>query len=276
PGGPCGVALDGTHVLFSNGATDGSGLFWLGRANLDGSSATTEFLRTNGAVGVAVSPQAAVTPPTVPAAPVIGAATPGNASATVRWTPPADNGGSPVTGYLVRVLDSTGTQAGGLRPAGAAATSLAVTGLANGTSYRFQVAAVNAAGTGPDSALSAAVTPAAVPGAPGIGTAAPGPAGGAPAANPPGGPPGTPGGARGVGGDGVGGARRGVRGHGHRRGAHKTGVPAGVGGAADQAAAGGDLRFHSPGQKPRRPGAAIGPVQPGRGAVAAARHRRGP
>src|SRR5215470_4881790 len=179
PGGPCGVAVDGTHVLFSNGATDGTGFFWIGRANLDGTGATTEFLRTDGAVGVAVSPPAAATPPAVPAAPVIGPASFGNASATVRWAAPASNGGSAITGYLVRVVDSAGNQVGALRPAAATATSLAVTGLANGASYRFQVAAANAAGTGPDSALSAVVVPATVPGAPVIAPAGAGTAGGA-------------------------------------------------------------------------------------------------
>jgi Fibronectin type III domain len=106
---------------------------------------------------------------------VIGSASFGNASATVRWTAAADNGGSAITGYLVRVLDSAGTQVGALRPAAATAASLTVTGLANGSAYRFQVAAANAVGTGPNSALSAAVIPATVPGAPVIGTAAAGP-----------------------------------------------------------------------------------------------------
>src|SRR5215470_14683077 len=203
-GGTIGRAgIDGTGVIpnfidagsFPEGlAVDAGHLYWahvnlspvpdafddaIGRANTDGTGVEQNFILTFTPEGVAVSPPATVTPPTVPAAPVIGAATAGNASATVRWTAPASNGGSPVTGYLVRVVDSTGTQAGGLRPAAAAAASLVVTGLANGSAYRFQVAAVNAAGTGPDSALSAAVTPATVPGAPVIGTAAPGPAGGA-------------------------------------------------------------------------------------------------
>jgi hypothetical protein len=122
-----------------------------------------------------------VTPPsaTVPGAPTIGSATFGNASATVRWTAPPNDGGSTITGYLVRVLDSVGAQVGALHPAGATATSLVVTGLTNGSSYQFQVAATNAVGTGPNSALSAVVVPATVPGAPVIGTAAPGTAGGA-------------------------------------------------------------------------------------------------
>ena len=119
-----------------------------------------------------------VTPATVPAAPTIGTATRGNASATVRWTA-GTNGGSPITGFSVRVVNAAGTQVGALRPAGAAATSLVVTGLTNGTAYRFQVAAVNAVGTGALSALSNSVTPATVPGAPVIGTATAGVAGGA-------------------------------------------------------------------------------------------------
>jgi hypothetical protein len=115
---------------------------------------------------------------TVPEAPGIGSATFGNASATVRWTAPWADGGSAITGYLVRVLDSTGAQVGAPQPADATATSAVVTGLTNGASYQFQVAATNAAGTGPNSALSTAVIPATVPGPPVIGTAASGTVGG--------------------------------------------------------------------------------------------------
>jgi len=177
---PKGVAVDAAHIYWTNVLNTNTSAGTIGRANLDGTGADQSFIF--GALspeGVAVGPQATVPPPAVPAAPAIGSASFGNASATVRWTAPADNGGSAITGYLVRVVDSAGVQVGALRPAGATATSLAVTGLANGASYRFQVAAGNAVGTGPSSALSTAVIPATVPGAPVIATAAPGTAGGA-------------------------------------------------------------------------------------------------
>ena len=179
---PFGVAVDSGHLYWThvNLSSDPSAFDdAIGRANLDGTGVDQNFIfGTFTPEGVAVSLQTPV-PPAVPAAPGIGAASFGNASATVRWTPPATDGGSPITGYLVRAVDTAGNQVGALRPAAATATSLTVTGLANGSAYRFQVAAANAAGTGPNSALSAVVVPATVPGAPVIATAAPGTAGGA-------------------------------------------------------------------------------------------------
>ena len=121
---------------------------------------------------------ALVTPRTVPAAPTIGTVDPGAASATVHWTSPADTGGSPITGYVVRAYSGTGTTVLRSQTAAAGATSLVVTGLTNGTAYTFAVAATNAAGTGPLSARSAAVTSVTVPRAPVIGTATDGTAGG--------------------------------------------------------------------------------------------------
>ncbi|MEP7115725.1 MAG: fibronectin type III domain-containing protein, partial [Ilumatobacteraceae bacterium] len=93
-------------------------------------------------------------------------------TATVNWSAPAPNGGSAISGYSVQVQTAAGVLVSVL-PAGPDATSLVVTGLTNGTSYRFRVQATNAAGTGAFSALSNTVTPAVltVPGAPTIGTA---------------------------------------------------------------------------------------------------------
>ncbi|MDX6534494.1 MAG: hypothetical protein QOF68_2238 [Gaiellales bacterium] len=116
-------------------------------------------------------------------APVIGVASRGNATATVRWTPPDNKGGLALTGYNVRVIRvSNNANIGPLRTAGPNATSLVVTGLTNGVAYQFEVTAVNAAGTGPASGRSNSVQPAVgavvtVPGAPVIGTAARGAAG---------------------------------------------------------------------------------------------------
>jgi titin len=98
----------------------------------------------------------------VPLAPSAPDVIPGDASATVSWVAPPDNG-SPITGYVVTPL-----QDGVPRPAhtfASTATSQTVSGLLNGARYTFRVAAINANGTGLTSGLSQSVT-VGVPGAP--------------------------------------------------------------------------------------------------------------
>jgi Ca2+-binding RTX toxin-like protein len=133
-----------------------------------------------GGTGAYSAPSNAVTPaaPTAPGAPTIGNATAGTGNAVVRWTAPASNGGSAIIRYEVRVVNNaTNANVGALRNAGANATQLTVTGLNNGTAYRFRVRAVNAIGNGAFSADSNVVTPAGVPGAPATVTATRGAAG---------------------------------------------------------------------------------------------------
>ncbi len=112
------------------------------------------------------APSNAVTPSTTPGAPTIGTATGGNASATVSWTAPADNGGLTIDSYTVTASGGVNTCTWTTGP-----LSCSVSGLTNGTSYTFTVTAHNADGNGLSSAPSNAVTPSTMPGAPTIGTA---------------------------------------------------------------------------------------------------------
>ena len=110
----------------------------------------------------------AVTPtsPSAPGAPTGVSATAGSLSATVNWTPPVSDGGSPITGY--RITPYVGTSAQTPVTAASSATSAVIPSLTAGTSYTFKVAAINAVGAGPESSASNAVTPTTVaaPGAP--------------------------------------------------------------------------------------------------------------
>jgi hypothetical protein len=102
-----------------------------------------------------------VAPPpsvTVAGAPTIGAPTAANASATVRWTAPASNGGAAITGYRIRTYVGTSTAV--FRTTNVAdVTSTSIGTLTNGTGYQFDVAAINSAGTGAASARTATTTP---------------------------------------------------------------------------------------------------------------------
>jgi hypothetical protein len=100
-----------------------------------------------------VTPAAA----SAPGAPTGVTAEPDTTSARVAWTPPADDGGSAITGY--RITPYVGATAGTPVTAGASARTAHVTGLTNGTSYTFRVEAVNATGAGTASAATGAVVP---------------------------------------------------------------------------------------------------------------------
>lgn len=107
----------------------------------------------------------------VPAAPTIGSAVAGDTSVRVSWSPPPANGGPPVTGYKVTPYVGFFPLPAITYPA--SARSRLITGLTNGTTYRFKIAAVNAVGTGAASTASPPATPfvPSPPGAPTIATA---------------------------------------------------------------------------------------------------------
>jgi len=94
-----------------------------------------------------------------PAAPTSVTAVAGNAQAVVSWTAPAIVL-PPVTDYAVQLSTDGGSNWTPASDAVSTATSATITGLTNGTAYRFQVAGINGIGTGAYSAASSAVTPA--------------------------------------------------------------------------------------------------------------------
>ncbi len=105
-------------------------------------------------------------PPTVPGAPTLTAATAGDGVVALTWSPPASNGGSPITGYQILRGASSGGES--LLTTVGAGTTFTDTAVANGATYWYRVAAINAVGTGSASNELAATPEAAavIPGAP--------------------------------------------------------------------------------------------------------------
>jgi hypothetical protein len=93
---------------------------------------------------------------TSPGAPTTVTASPGDKSATVSFTAPANNGGTAITGYAV-------TSSPGNITATGTASPISVTNLVNGTLYTFTVVATNSAGNSAASTASNSVTPSATP-----------------------------------------------------------------------------------------------------------------
>ena len=105
-----------------------------------------------------------------PLAPVT-AAVGSSGKAVVSWSAPANNGAS-ITGYVVSTYLGSVVQTAKThmltcspQPCSPACT-WTVTGLTNGSSYSFQVSALNSRGSGPSGATTITVGPAAAPGVP--------------------------------------------------------------------------------------------------------------
>ena len=97
-----------------------------------------------------------------PGAPTTGTVTPGTGSLSVSWTAPSSDGGSPITGYDLRhietsadeTVDSNWTVVDDVWTAGGGTLQHTLTGLTGGTQYDLQIRAVNAGGDGPWSAIT--------------------------------------------------------------------------------------------------------------------------
>jgi hypothetical protein len=156
-----GSAVTGYTVTASPGgqATTVSGLTTAATITglTDGTAYTFTVTATDpSGTGPASSPSSPVTPGPVPGPPTDVQATAGNAAAAVSWAAPASAGGSAISGYTV-----TAVPGGATATVAATATTASVTGLTNGTAYRFTVVATNSYGNSAPSASSAPLTPAA-------------------------------------------------------------------------------------------------------------------
>jgi titin len=102
----------------------------------------------------------AVTPLAPPAAPTGLTGTRGNQQVTLTWAAPVTVGGRPITDYVVQFrTDVAGSTWQTFNDGLSSGTTATVTGLTNGTAYRFQVAAVTEFAQGAYSPQSAAITP---------------------------------------------------------------------------------------------------------------------
>ena len=141
PGGITGSSL--SSPIFVTGLTKGTPYTFTVRAN-----------NSRGSSGESTSSNSA-TPATIPNPPVIGTATAlSRNSASISFTAPADNGGSPITSYIA--FATPGGAAVELTQSGSG--TITIPFLSPATSYRFTVIANNIYGQSENSAQSNQIT----------------------------------------------------------------------------------------------------------------------
>ncbi len=130
-------------------------------------------VKTSNSFDLTASPadSAVVITANAPSAPTSVVGTAGNTQVSLTWSAPVSNGGSAITDYRVEFSSNSGAIWSTFADGTSTTAAATVTGLTNGTSYTFRVSAINVAGTGATSTVSAAVVPRTVPNAPTIGTA---------------------------------------------------------------------------------------------------------
>jgi hypothetical protein len=155
------TATDVTNPANGGQTATGSGSPITVTGLADGDKYTFTVTATNAkGTGPPSAPSNTVVPGlTAPAAPTIGTAVvSGDATASVGFSAPVSDGGSPITSYTVTAIDSTNAANGGQTATGSE-SPITITGLIDGDDYTFTAAATNAVGTSAPSAPSNSVEP---------------------------------------------------------------------------------------------------------------------
>jgi len=156
------VAGSGTWTTFSDGTSTATS------ATITGLTAGNAYEFRVSAKNLIGNSLPSFTSPVVeslPTAPAITAVTGGSEKVTVTWNAPSHLGSGTLTDYEVTAYDAAGNVAGTCNPASGQRTC-DVTGLDNGSSYTFKVAAITSIGSSAQSSASSVVIPAGVPSAP--------------------------------------------------------------------------------------------------------------
>ncbi len=168
PGGTAKI-VDSTNTILASGPVSSTGTATLpvGKYSLPLTANIQVYDSTNTLVASTSSPatiwggdvyKSGVS--TVPSAPTGLTATAVSASQiNLSWTAPANNGGSPITGYKVERSTNGGTTWSTVQPnTGSTATTYSDIGLAASTAYTYRVSAINAVGTSSPSNTASATT----------------------------------------------------------------------------------------------------------------------
>ena len=155
PGTKVATVTSTSHVV--TGLSNGTYYFRTTAVNAMGEGPASAQVSTT--LGHSTSPPS-LSLPGAPSALMAGAA---SEQVSLSWAPPSFTGGSPVRGYNVYMSTAPAVQ--GTKIATVASTGYTATGLLNGTTYFFEVTAVNSTGEGPVSAQVSA-TPQALTGYP--------------------------------------------------------------------------------------------------------------
>ena len=91
---------------------------------------------------------ATIPTPTPPPSPTEIAVTSSNGALALKWSPPTNNGGSPITDYVIEYKLSTDKDWRTFADGTSANTQTTITGLKNDQTYQVRISSVNSVGTG--------------------------------------------------------------------------------------------------------------------------------